>query len=114
MSLTRGKLIRLEDPEFEKEFCVYGDDQVEARYLLTSSLMERILTFNRKWNTTVCLSFRDSKVYIAIRMFKNLFEMRLFKSVVDYDFMEDNLRFLTLLAGIVGDLDLNTRIRTKG
>ena len=113
LSLTRGKLIRLEDPEFEKEFCVYGDDQVEARYILTPSLMERILTFKRKWNTTVYLSFLDSKVYIAIRMFKNLFEARLFKSVVDYDFMEDNLRFLTLLTEIVEDLNLNTRIWTK-
>lgn len=113
LNLTRGKLIRLEDPEFEKEFCVYGDDQVEARYILTPSLMERILTFKHKWNTSVYLSFLDSKVYIAIRMFKNLFETRLFKSVVDYDFMEDNLRFLTLLTGIVEDLNLNNRIWNK-
>lgn len=113
MSFTRGELIRLEDPVFEKEFCVYGDDQVEARYILTPSLMERILTFKRKWNTTVYLSFLDSKVYIAIKMFKNLFETRLFKSVVDYNFMEDNLRFLTLLTEIVDDLNLNTRIWTK-
>lgn len=113
MSLTRGKLIRLEDPEFEKEFCVYGDDQVEARYILTPSLMERILSFKRKWNTTVYLSFLDSKVYIAIKMFKNLFEARLFKSVVDYSYMEENLKFLTLLTEIVEDLNLNTRIWTK-
>ena len=113
ISLNRGELIRLEDPVFEKEFCVYGDDQVEARYILTPSLMERILTFKRKWNTTVYLSFLDSKVYIAIKMFKNLFETRLFKSVVDYNFMEDNLRFLTLLTEIVEDLNLNTRIWTK-
>ena len=113
LSLNRGELIRLEDPVFEKEFCVYGDDQVEARYILTPALMERILTFKRKWNTTVYLSFLDSKVYIAIRMFKNLFETRLFKSVVDYDFMEDNLRFLILITEIVDDLNLNTRIWTK-
>jgi len=113
LSLNRGELIRLEDPVFEKEFCVYGDDQVETRYILTPSLMERILTFKRKWNTTVYLSFLDSKVYIAIRMFKNLFETRLFKSVVDYSFMEDNLRFLILITEIVDDLNLNTRIWTK-
>ncbi len=113
ISPGRGELIRLEDPVFEKEFCVYGDDQVESRYILTPALMQRILTFKRKWNTTVYLSFLDSKVYIAIRMFKNLFETRLFKSVVDYSFMEDNLRFLILLTEIVDDLNLNTRIWTK-
>lgn len=110
---SRGKLIKLEDPEFEKEFCVYANDQVEARYILSPSLMQRIVDFRRKWNTKVYLSFRDSKVYIAIKMDKNLFESRLFKSIVDYNFIEENIRFLILLTGIVEDLNLNTRIWTK-
>lgn len=109
----RGKLIRLEDPRFEKEFCVYGDDQVEARYILTPALMERILAFKRKWNTRVYLSFLDSKVYIAISMYKDLFELRPFKPAADYPFLEENLRFLILLTEIVEDLNLNTRIWTK-
>ena len=110
---SRGELIKLEDPEFEKEFCVYASDQVEARYILSPSLMQRIIDFKRKWDTKVYLSFRDSKVYIAIKMDKNLFETRLFKSIVDYNFIEENIRFLVLLIGIVEDLNLNTRIWTK-
>jgi len=110
---SKGELIKLEDPEFEKEFCVYASDQVEARYILSPSLMQRIVEFKRKWDTKVYLSFRDSKVYIAIKMNKNLFETRLFKSIVDYQFMEENVRFLILLTGIVEDLNLNTRIWTK-
>ena len=110
---SRGELIKLEDPEFEKEFCVYSEDQVEARYILSPSLMKRIIDFKRKWKTKVYLSFRNSKVYIAIKMNKNLFETRLFKSIVDYNFMEENIRFLVLLTGIVEDLNLNTRIWTK-
>ena len=35
--------IGLVDPEFEKQFEVYGTDQVMARYLLTPSFMERLL-----------------------------------------------------------------------
>lgn len=110
---SRGELVKLEDPEFEKEFCVYSDDQVEARYILSPSLMKRIVDFKRKWNTKVYLSFRHSKVYIAIKTNKNLFETRLFKSIVDYSFMEENMRYLILLTGIVEDLNLNTRIWTK-
>ena len=110
---SRGELIKLEDPEFEKEFCVYASDQVEARYILSPSLMQRIVEFKRKWDTKVYLSFRDSKVYIAIKMDKNLFETRLFKSIVDYNFIEENIRFLVLLTGIVEDLNLNTRIWSK-
>jgi len=44
---------------------------------------------------------------------KNLFEARIFRPVADYSFMEENLRFLILLTGIVEDLNLNTRIWTK-
>ena len=35
--------VKLEDPKFEKLFDVYGNDQIEARYLLTPSFMERPL-----------------------------------------------------------------------
>jgi hypothetical protein len=113
ISMGRGKLVRLEDPVFEKEFCVYGDDQIEARYILTPALMERIVAFKRKWDKKVSLSFIDSKVYLAININKNLFETRVFRPVADYSFMEENLRFLILLTEIVEDLNLNTRIWTK-
>ncbi len=109
----KKKLVRLENPEFEKEFCVYADDQVEARYILTPALMERILAYKRKWKSKISLSFCDSKVYLAINMNKNLFETRIFRPVADYSFMEENLRFLILLTEIVEDLNLNTRIWTK-
>ena len=113
MSFSRGKLIKLEDPEFEKEFCVYGNDQVESRYILSMSLMRRILEFKKKWETKIYLSFVDSKVYIAISLNKNLFEPKLFKTIVNYSFIEENITYLLLLIGIVEDLNLNTRIWTK-
>lgn len=37
------KRVGLADPHFEKIFEVYGTDQVEARYLLTPTFMERLL-----------------------------------------------------------------------
>lgn len=113
LSFGRGELVKLEDPEFEREFCVYGDDQIEARYILSTSLMRRILQFKQKWNSNIYLSFIDSKVYIAISLNKDLFETRLFKSIVDYDFIEENMKYLILLTGIVEELNLNTRIWSK-
>ncbi len=113
VSIGRGKLVRLEDQVFEKEFCVYGDDQVEARYILTPALMERIVAFKRKWDKRISLSFIDSRVYLAINMNKNLFETRIFRPVADYSFMQETFRFLILITEIVEDLNLNTRIWTK-
>ncbi len=39
-SFTHGKLVKLENPEFEKEFVVYSSGQQEARYILTPVMME--------------------------------------------------------------------------
>lgn len=113
LSVSRGHLVMLEDPRFEKEFCVYSQDQVEARYILTPALMERILALKTKWNKDVYISFLESKVYIGISMYKNLFELRPFKPAADFEFLEETLHFLILLTGIVEDLNLNTRIWTK-
>jgi len=48
MNKARGELVKLENPEFESEFVVYSDDQVESRYILSPSLMERILLFKKQ------------------------------------------------------------------
>ncbi|HEY4788900.1 MAG TPA: DUF3137 domain-containing protein, partial [Bacteroidales bacterium] len=40
--------IKLEDPDFTKEFIVFSTDQVDSRYILTTSLMNRILTYKEK------------------------------------------------------------------
>ncbi|MFT5779545.1 MAG: hypothetical protein ACI837_002504, partial [Crocinitomicaceae bacterium] len=72
MNISRPKLIKLEDPIFEKAFAVYGTDQVEARYILTPALMSRIMEFKKK-SGKIHLSFLHSKVYIAISVKQNLF-----------------------------------------
>ena len=66
-----------------------------------------------KWKTKIYLSFVDSKVYIAVSLNKNLFETRLFKTIVNYSFIEENVKYLILLIEIVEDLNLNTRIWSK-
>ncbi|MHC4989207.1 MAG: DUF3137 domain-containing protein, partial [Planctomycetota bacterium] len=83
-NIGRPDLIKLEDPEFEREFVVYGSDQIEARYILSTSLMRRILDFKNKTGTKIYLSFTGSKVYVAVPMTKNMFEPKYFASVSDF------------------------------
>jgi len=112
-NVGRADLIKLEDPEFEREFVVYGDDQIEARYILSTSLMQRILDFKRKTGTKIHLSFTGSKVYVAVPMKKNMFEPKYFSNISDFSPILDYYRDLTFAVGIVDDLNLNTRIWTK-
>lgn len=114
LNVMRPQLVKLEDVEFEKNFVIYGTDQVEARYILSPALMQRILTLKQKFNTQVALSFIGSHVYIAITVNKNLFEAPwLFSSVDNYKQLEEYYNDIKICVEIVEMLDLNTRIWTK-
>lgn len=106
----KGQLIKLEDPEFEKLFVVYGDDQITARYILTPGLMQRLVEFRENVNNTIFLSFKESKVYMAITVSRNLFEPRIFSSNEDFALIRDYFANLELASKIIEELGLNTRI----
>jgi hypothetical protein len=113
MNLVRDDLIKLDDPEFEKLFVVYGTDQVGARYVLSTSLMKRIVDFKNKTNRDIHLSFIGSMVFVAVSYKRNLFEPRIFQTLLDFEPIREYFEDLQLAVGIVDDLNLNTRIWTK-
>jgi hypothetical protein len=113
LNIGRDKLIKLDDPEFEKYFVVYSNDQVQARYILSTSLMKRIVDFRRKSDRKIQLSFIGSMVFVAISFTRNLFEPRIFRTLLDFAPVREYYEDLQLAIGIVDDLNLNTRIWTK-
>jgi hypothetical protein len=113
MNIFRGELIKLEDPEFESHFVVYGTDQIQARYILSMSLMERIVEFRKKTGRKIYLSFVGSKVFVAVSYTKSLFEPRIFRTLLDFEPVREYFEDLQLTIGIVDDLNLNTRIWSK-
>ncbi|HOK95882.1 MAG TPA: DUF3137 domain-containing protein, partial [Anaerohalosphaeraceae bacterium] len=112
-NIARADLVKLEDPEFEREFAVYGDDQIESRYILSTSLMQRILDFQKKAGVKISLSFVGSTMYAAVPLARDLFEPPYFSTPDSIDRIEDYYRDLMLAVGIVDDLNLNTRIWSK-
>lgn len=78
-----NKQIRLEDVKFAKQYKVFSEDEVEARYLITPAFMERFLNLTTSFGTKkVKCAFFDNKVMFAISTRKNLFEFgSLFKSL---------------------------------
>jgi len=113
MNFSRpGDLVKLEDPEFEKLFVVYGTDQVEARYILSPALMRRLIDIRRKIGRAIHLSFKDGCVFVAMDPGKNLLEPKLF-SPVSYESCCSAFADLRLVLEIVEDLNLNTRIWSK-
>lgn len=113
MNFTRPQLVNLEDPEFEKEFVVYGTDQVESRYILSTSLASRILDFKEKTGKKVSISFIGNNMFLALPYSKPLFEFGLFTSFFNEEKIFKYFHDLQLLIGIVDELNLNTRIWSR-
>ena len=62
--------VSLEDVLFEKKYEIYSDDQIEARYILTTSMMERMIKLSEIFSK-IEYNFFDNKVYININTKKN-------------------------------------------
>ncbi len=113
LTVGRGQLVKLENPQFEKEFVVYSDDQIEARYILSPALMERILKFRQEANSHILLSFVNSCMFLAIPIGVNLFEAKIFSSGMKFEYLASYYRYMNLAISIIEELNLNTRIWTK-
>jgi len=112
-NVSRDELVKMDDPEFEKEFVVYATDQIEARYILTSSLMRRLLDFRNKTGKPIAAAFVNSSVFIAVSYTQNLFEPKIFETLLNIAPIEEYFADLNAALGIVEDLNLNIRIWSK-
>ncbi|MBO9997909.1 MAG: DUF3137 domain-containing protein [Cyanobacteria bacterium SID2] len=102
--------IKLEDPQFNKYFLVYGEDQVEARYILSTNLMHRIANLRKKLNRDICLSFVSYTMYITINYEEDLFEPKIFSSMLSFKPILEYFEIFQMAIAIVDDLRLNRRI----
>lgn len=113
LNQEKGELIKLEDPEFSKLFMVYGNDQVEARYILSTSFMANLVKFRKKAKRNIYVSFVENKIYIAVECAEDLFEPRLFKNMFSFAPIREYFEILQLMIGVVEELNLNRRIWSK-
>lgn len=60
-----AKFVHLEDPEFERYFAVYADDEVEARKVLTPAMMRKLTAMRKSFNRDLMLSFNKDMFYYA-------------------------------------------------
>ncbi|MEH2075098.1 MAG: DUF3137 domain-containing protein, partial [Nostoc sp.] len=112
INIANRQVIKLEDPEFTKFFTVYSDDQIEVRYVLSTSLMDKIVNFRKKTNRNIYISFVDEMIYIAIEeaVENNILEPNLYKSVLSFAPLKEYFESLNLMLGIVEDLNLDRHI----
>lgn len=113
INLSRDKVIQLDDPEFEKQFVVYGNDPIEARYILTHSMMQRIVDFQKKIPHPLFISFVQNHIHVAINTGKDLFEPSVFTSLLEYKQAMEYVNTLHYTIGLIEELKLNEKLWSK-
>jgi hypothetical protein len=106
------ELVELEDPEFESAFVVRSTDPTEARYLLSPSLMRRILAFHTNTGSALRLSFIGGHLRVAVPLPGDLFAIAM-GAPLDVAQVRAWMGELLFATSIVDELDLNTRIWSK-
>ena len=104
------QLVQLENPDFEKMFAVYSTDGVEARYILSTKLVERITTLKNTFYQDMYISFVNNKINIAIQSEDALFAPGIFTRVDNETFLEKQFNYLHDLLTIPEQFDLKTRV----
>ncbi|DAB12125.1 MAG: DUF3137 domain-containing protein [Acinetobacter sp.] len=92
----------LEDVVFEKKFDVFTDDEVEARYLITPSFMERLNNMKTAFSADrVSCAFYDKYLLVGLHTSKDLFSICSLKEPVN-----DGKQFFTMFEEILSIIKL--------
>lgn len=104
--------VTLENPRFSEAFVVHASDEVEARYILTPGMMERILALQSRTGRPVHLAFAKNRAFLGVHYGRALFEPGI-RETTAVDAIHEMAANFALAEGVVEELDLNTRIWTK-
>jgi len=104
-----GEKEQMDDLFFSKEFRVFADDKVEARYLLTPAFMARLRDLKEKFAGKMGLSaaFMDNKLYLFLNGAKNKFETTLFSLPPSLEDAAEIKNEILELLSIIDELSLN-------
>ena len=102
------QLVALGHPAFDKEFRVHASNDAEARGLLTTAMMERLLALRRQVDSPLFLAFKGRRAYVAVHYGRTLFEPGIARSLSKDDVREIAAHF-ALVETIVRELELDAR-----
>ena len=108
----KGETVKLEDPEFMKMFRVYASDQMEARYILTPAMMERLKELAKRSKGEYYIAFYNNKITVANNSGINNFEVGYSKSISkkDNELLIEFYNDLCNQFAIIDELKLNINI----
>jgi hypothetical protein len=71
----RDSLVKFDNKDFEKEYAVYSDNEMEARSIISEPLMIFLLNLKKNTNAKVYFSFVGNKVFLGIHNNKDILKV---------------------------------------
>lgn len=105
-----GEEVRLESPEFMKIFRVYSPNQLEARYILSTSLMARIEKLYQLIGEQLHIIFANNHVYIANNNHSDRFDISWTQPVGRKELLVGYYEELVEQLSMIEELKLNIKI----
>ena len=106
-SKLKFKKVMMEDQVFNKTFRIYAQDEHDAFYILTPSLMERIKKLASNVSGKLLFCFVDNKLHIGIQNDQDSFEHSLFTKIDEEKVMNEISQDIKLITNFVDELNLD-------
>lgn len=104
---TKYKKVSMEDEEFNKRFKVYAQNEHEAFYIITPSLMEKLKTISNKTNGNLLFCFVDNKLHVGLANNKDSFEHSIFTKIDEEKIIKEVTNEIKIITDFVDDLNLD-------
>lgn len=101
------KKIKMEDVDFNKKFTIYAENELDAFYVLTPNMMEKIKKLDDELQGNLLFCLVDSKMHVGLHNRKDLFEPNVYKKINLEEEKENILKDIKIITEFVDMLDLD-------
>ena len=108
------KKVELEDIEFNKKFKVLSENELDAFYIITPKLMERVKAVEAAINGTIMLVFYNNQLHFAVYNNKTTFNVNIHKTINFEEFARESLKDLDAIIKFVDILELDNDLFKVG
>lgn len=94
-------IIRLENPEFERYFEVYCQDQIMARRIITLKFMENLVKLRNEINKNITVIYKGTRIYFFVEGGRMFDAFKLYLHGVNTEIVEETSVRMNMLADVV-------------
>lgn len=102
---NRAKPVSMESDLFNKEFDVYSVEAMDAFYVLTPQMMEKIQSIKQRYNH-VAMNFKGNRLYMGIWTSRDSFDGDMSRAINYVEEREATLKDASVITGIIDALGM--------